>query len=146
MLNAITTWAETNGALLGWLTLISVVMFIGTLLLIPVLVARIPEDYFTGGHRHLAKTRQVHPVIYWIGLVFKNLLGVVFIIAGIAMLLLPGQGILSILIGISLTNFPGKYTLERKLVSLPKLLEGINWLRKKSGHPPLLPPGSEIIP
>jgi len=53
---------------------------------------------------------------------------------------LPGQGILSILIGISLCNFPGKKRLERNMVSLPKVMDGINWLRRKSGKPPLQDP------
>ena len=140
MFAEISAWAANNGSLLAWLTGISVIMFVGTLILIPVLVARIPEDYFSGGHRHVANTRYRHPLVYWGGLVLKNLVGLVFIIAGIAMLLLPGQGILSILIGISLSNFPGKYRMERWLVSLPKVLDGINWLRAKSDKPPLLAP------
>ena len=140
MLDQITNWATENGSLLGWLAIISGVMFVATLILIPILVARIPEDYFSGEHRHQAQTERSHPLLYWGGLILKNLLGVVFIVAGIAMLLLPGQGILSILIGISLTNFPGKYTLERKLVALPKVMDGINWLREKAGKPPLQRP------
>ena len=140
MFDQISTWATENGSLLGWLAIISGVMFVATLVLIPILVARIPEDYFSGEHRHHGKTERSHPLVYWGGLILKNLIGVVFILAGIAMLLLPGQGILSILIGISLTNFPGKYTLERKLVGLPKVMDGINWLREKSGKPPLQAP------
>ena len=137
MFEQLSEWASANGELLGWLTAVSVLMFVGTLILIPILLARIPEDYFSAAHRHQAKTRTGHPLVYWGGLVLKNLLGVVFVLAGIAMLLLPGQGILSILIGISLMNFPGKYRLERWLVSLPKVMDGINWLRGKSGKPPL---------
>ena len=62
------------------------------------------------------------------------------IIYGIVMLALPGQGVLTVLIGISLTNFPGKYALERKLVSQPSVFNAINWLRKRSGKPPLAHP------
>ena len=140
MIEEISVWAANNGELLGWLTGISVVMFVATLLLIPVLVARIPVDYFVDERRHVARTRDQHPLVYWSGLVVKNVIGVVFIIAGIAMLVLPGQGILSILIGISLSSFPGKFRMERKLVSLPKVMDGINWLRGKSGKPALIAP------
>lgn len=136
MLESLSNWAASNGELLGWLTAISVLMFVATLLIIPVLVARIPVDYFTVEGRHVS-AREQHPLLYWGALVLKNLLGLVFVLAGIAMLVLPGQGILSILIGISLCNFPGKKRLERKLVSLPKVMDGINWLRKKSAKPPL---------
>ena len=138
MLDTFSNWAAGNGELLGWLAGISVVMFVATLLIIPVLVARIPEDYFVAEQSHTV--RDQHPLLYWTGLVLKNLLGLVFMLAGIAMLVLPGQGILSILIGISLCNFPGKKRLERKLVSLPKVMDGINWLRKKSDKPPLQRP------
>ena len=140
MLHEIAHWMTDNGALIGWLTVVSALMFVGTLLLIPVLVSRIPEDYFTDEYRHRSRTRNLHPVLYWSLLIVKNLVGLVLVLAGIAMLVLPGQGILSILIGVSLMNFPGKYRLERKLVSLPKVLEGINWLRRKSGRPPLTAP------
>ena len=133
-------WASGNGELLGWLAVISVVMFVATLLLIPVLVARIPVDYFVGQQRHDTGVRSRHPLLYWLGLVGRNILAVVFVLAGIAMLVLPGQGILSILIGVSMSTFPGKFALERWLVSLPKVLDGINWLREKSGKPALLPP------
>ena len=140
MLSEIADWTTANGELIGLLTAMSLAMFVGTLVLIPILVARIPEDYFTDEHRHRARTRRLHPLLYWGGLVVKNLLGLVLVLGGIAMLVLPGQGILSILIGISLMNFPGKYILERRLVSLPKVMEGINWLRGKSGRPPLQAP------
>ena len=57
-------WLSENGALLGWLGILSVIMFVGTLLIIPVLVARIPADYFVDETRHISKTRKLHPVIY----------------------------------------------------------------------------------
>ena len=140
MFEQLSAWAANNGELLAWLTGISVLMFVTTLLLIPVLVARIPVDYFVDRQHHSMIGRDRHPLVYWAGLLARNVVGVVFVVAGIAMLVLPGQGILSILIGISLSSFPGKFTLERKLVGLPKVLDGINWLRAKSDKPPLLPP------
>jgi len=58
--------------------------------------------------------------------------------AGIVMLVLPGQGILTIVIGLMLSNFPGKYRLERWLVMRPRVLRTINWLRQRSKRNPLL--------
>ncbi|MCK5736017.1 MAG: hypothetical protein KAH21_06035 [Spirochaetaceae bacterium] len=130
MLENITAWSSSHSFLLIWMPGISVVMFITTLMLVPVMVVRIPEDYFVEEKRRVTD---------FLGRrMLKNLLGIVFILAGIAMLFLPGQGILSILIGISLTSFPGKYRLERRLVLMPKVLRSINWLRGKSGVPPLV--------
>jgi len=130
MLENITAWSSAHSSLLVWMMGISVVMFITTLLLVPVMVVRIPEDYFADERRRVSDSPGM--------LLLKNLLGIVFILAGIAMLFLPGQGILSILIGLSLTSFPGKYRLERRLVLMPKVLSSINWLRGKSGKPPLV--------
>jgi len=63
--------------------------------------------------------------------------GVVMGVAGLAMLVLPGQGILTMLIGISLIDFPGKRQLERKLIGQPAVLHTINKVREKFGRPPL---------
>jgi hypothetical protein len=53
------------------------------------------------------------------------------------MLVLPGQGVLTILLGIALLDLPGKRHLERRLIALPTVLRTINKLREKFGRPPL---------
>jgi len=69
--------------------------------------------------------------------VAKNAAGVVFVLAGLAMLVLPGQGILTILIGLTLVNFPGKRSLEKRIVRQEKVCFAINWMRSRAGRPPL---------
>lgn len=54
------------------------------------------------------------------------------------MLFTPGPGVLTILIGVMLLNFPGKRRLERKLVERPRVLEAINRLRARFGKAPLI--------
>jgi len=121
------------------LAVFSIVSFIGTLILIPVLVVRIPEDYFAEKKRHRWEPwAHEHPVIRWTLLIAKNMLGYVFITLGIAMLVLPGQGILTILIGIMFINFPGKYRLERWVVLRAPVLSVINKMRRRAGHAPLI--------
>jgi hypothetical protein len=126
---------------LVWLGVFSAVTFVGSLLLIPMLCVRMGEDYFMP-HRDLQRTLEGrHPVIRWTGLILKNLIGVLVILAGIAMLFLPGQGVLTIVIGIMLLNFPGKRRLELWMIRLPGVLRAINYLRARAKHPPLqLPP------
>ena len=53
------------------------------------------------------------------------------------MLVLPGQGLFTIIIGLMLSNYPGKYYIEKKFIAIPKILRGINWLRRKSNKPPI---------
>ncbi len=120
-----------------WLASASVVMFVGSLLLVPVLVVRMAADYFHP-HREPAHRLAVkHPVARAVGLVLKNLAGLVLVLAGIAMLFLPGQGLLTIVFGIAMLDFPGKRRLELRLIRLPGLLRGINALRARYGRPPL---------
>ncbi len=68
----------------------------------------------------------------------KNLLGLVVLVIGIAMLVLPGQGVLTIVTGLLLMDFPGKYRFERWLVHQRPVLLGVNWLRGKAGRQALL--------
>lgn len=119
------------------LTVTSVVGFIGSLIAIPLILVRLPPDYFdTRVPRYWMKDH--HPVLRVIGLAAKNVIGVVFLLAGFAMLFLPGQGILTMLIGISLMDFPGKQQLEAKLVGQPTVLSAINAMRKKFHKSPLM--------
>ena len=133
-------WIDENGVVLGWLGVMSFVTFMGSLVIIPVLVARIPADYFVDRERHLSRSRRMHPLAYLIFIMVKNAVGILLMIIGIAMLVLPGQGILTILIGISLTDFPGKYILERSLVAQPSVFNTINWIRERANKQPLTKP------
>ncbi|MEN8131801.1 MAG: PGPGW domain-containing protein [Pseudomonadota bacterium] len=130
-------WFNEHGL---WLGLFSMVTFFASLLLIPILVARIPADYFVDRKRHLSRSKQLRPLLYVIFMVTKNLFGALVFIAGIAMLVLPGQGILTILIGITLMNFPGKFSLERRIVSQTRVYNAINWIRERAGKAPLIHP------
>jgi len=135
---------SSHKELLVWLGVFSVITFIGSLLLIPFLCVRMGEDYFMP-HRDAERTLEGrHPVIRWTGLILKNIIGVLLVLAGIAMLFLPGQGLLTVIIGIMMLNFPGKRALELRLIRLPGVLRAVNALRARAKHPPLqLPPRAE---
>ena len=118
------------------LTVASAIGFVGSLIAIPMILVRLPADYFdTRTPRHWMKDH--HPALRLMGLVAKNVVGIVFLLAGFAMLFLPGQGVLTMLIGISLMDFPGKRALEARMVGQPTLLGVINSMRQKFGNPPL---------
>jgi|TARA_A100000164_G_scaffold64260_1_gene52953 hypothetical protein len=99
------------------------------------LVALIPSDYFLNKTNSTFKS--TYPLIWIITIVVKNIIGYTLIIGGILMLVLPGQGLFTILIGLMLSNYPGKYFIERKFIAIPSILRTINWLRKKSNSPPI---------
>ncbi len=123
---------------------LSVLTLVGTILVIPWLITKIPEDYFIDVKRHESRLRAYHPAVYITILVIKNLFGIFCFVIGLAMLVLPGQGLLTMLIGVLLINFPGKYRFERWLISKDSVYKSINWIRRRSGKPDLLrPDGSE---
>ena len=70
------------------------------------------------------------------------MVGITFILAGIAMLVLPGQGILTIFLGLTLISFPRKRMLIKRIVGHRRVLLGINKLRRRFNKPPLLLPGA----
>ncbi len=119
-----------------WVGLIvfSVIAFVGTLLAIPAILIRLPQDYFQN-HHHKPWFANHHPIVRIFGLFIKNIVGIIFLLAGIAMLVLPGQGLLTMLLGILFIDFPGKHRLEKKLIRHPKILSAINALREKTGKP-----------
>ncbi len=120
-----------------WIGLIgfSVLAFLGTLVAIPAILIRLPPDYFQH-HHYKPWFANHHPVIRSIGLTIKNIVGIIFLLAGIAMLVLPGQGLLTMLLGIVFIDFPGKHRIEQKLIRHPQVLKAINALRAKAGKPP----------
>lgn len=125
----------TKEILIG-LTIASVAFFVGTLIVIPFILVRLPPNYFDERHpRRWMPDR--NPALRLLGLIAKNAVGAVFLAVGIALLFLPGQGILTILLGISLMDFPGKRYCERKIVGQPAVLKTINALRAKYDKPPL---------
>ncbi len=138
MFSVLSQWIDENQMVLTSIGVTSLIISVASLILLPWLVAQIPYDYFAHDRREPHKWKELHPVLRLIILVLKNITGLTLLLAGVAMLLLPGQGLLSILMGLILMDYPGKFQFERKIVSRPKLLRFINWLRRKQKQPPLI--------
>ena len=133
-------WLGAHETLLWWLGAGSLVMFAGSLAAVPVLVARIPVDYFAADRRPRGRDIARHPALRALLIVLKNLLGLVLLPMGIAMLVLPGQGLLTILVALLLLDFPGKRKLEKKIVRTPTVHKTMDAIRRRAGQPPLLLP------
>jgi hypothetical protein len=131
-------WIQGNETALWLLAVSTTITFIATLIAVPALVVRIPPDYFSRREDHGRPWANHHPVVRTMLLIGKNALGVIFVVVGLILLVLPGQGIFTILIGIMLMNFPGKYRLERWIVAKRPVLQSINWLRRRAGRAALV--------
>jgi hypothetical protein len=130
-------WIQNNETLAWWLGAGSLVMFVLTLIAVPVAVVRLPADYFVKPEHTRWLGPDISPALRGLWHVAKALLGIALIVLGILMLVLPGQGIITILIGVMLLQFPGKRRLQCWIVSRRSVQRSINWLRKKAGREPL---------
>lgn len=132
---------------LGWLAAIAAVVLLIGFVVLPVIVLQLPPDYFVRDRRVPVRRVRRHPLLWWMVAVLKNILGLVLVAAGVAMLVLPGQGLLTILMGLGLMNFPGKFALERWTFGQPAVAASLNRLRSAAGRPPLeLPPEEGFTP
>ncbi len=133
-------WIQTHEPLFLWAAVLSILIFTAFLAFVPWLVVRIPEDYFAGHKRPEDFKYRRSPITHVLLLTVKNIAGFLLVLAGIAMLVLPGQGVLTIMLGIALMNFPGKFKLERWIVSRGPVIRMINRLRRGKGRPELVLP------
>ena len=124
--------------LLQWLGGLSLLTFAGSLLFVPLLISRMGADYFIRHRQQVEERHRQHPVLALIIFFLRNIIGVGLLVAGAAMLLLPGQGILTILIGISLMDFPGKHRMLERLIQIRQVQRALNWIRKKEKKPPFV--------
>jgi hypothetical protein len=119
-------------------TLLSLLTFVFSLILLPILILTIPEDYFVEKQRHPMHWNKSGYLLRMLVLLLKNLLGIILFFMGILMLVLPGQGILTILAGLVLLDFPGKFLLLRWLARKERILNSLNWVRKKGHKAPFI--------
>jgi putative transmembrane protein PGPGW len=119
-----------------WISIGSGIALLLTAIALPVVIVKLPTDYLANEHKKSWLDSQ--PTLVRAGLrAVKNLFGVLLVVLGIIMLVLPGQGVLSIIFGLSLVDFPGRHALQCKLMRRPKVIESLNWIRKKFDRPPL---------
>jgi hypothetical protein len=124
------------------LALGAVVFVVSTLVstaIVAAFVVRIPPGYFVGEPDGLGR-RFASPVAHVAYLVGKNLLGLVLVGLGVLLSLpgVPGQGLLTILVGLLLLDLPGKRRVALAIVRRRPILHALNRIRARFDRPPLL--------
>ncbi|HDY82013.1 MAG: hypothetical protein DRQ65_06695 [Gammaproteobacteria bacterium] len=119
-----------------WGGALSLLAVIGTIIGVAWVVTRLPHDYFSRPQRAAWRETADEPFFALVVGALKNLLGALLLLLGLVMLVTPGQGLLTMLVGLLLMNFPGKYKLERWLVRRPGVLRGLNWMRSRRDQAP----------
>jgi hypothetical protein len=123
---------------LWWGLALSVGLAVASIVVAAAVVVSWAPDHFNGSSR--PKLWPAHPAPLRIAaIVAKNLAGIVMFLLGLAMALpgVPGQGILTMIIAVTLIDFPGKARLERRMVGRPWVLRHLNAVRRRFKRPPL---------
>ena len=137
-------WISEQWTALSWSSIgLGAALFLTSLTVsfaaIAIVMVKIPENYFSSHYK-----RDFLPdspwIVRWGAVILKNILGLCLILLGILLSLpgVPGQGILTILLGLIMIDIPGKRPIEAKIIKRPAVLGAINKLRAKYNKPPLL--------
>jgi hypothetical protein len=130
----IVAWLRSHQNILGWAGLFSLIMMVATLLAVPLIIISLTPQYLNEEKDRLSETQSPWR---WPYLVVKNIMGAVLLLAGVTMLILPDQVLLTLAIGLGLMNFPGKRSLIRRLIGQHRVLRTINRWRAKAQKDPL---------
>ena len=116
----------------------SLVILVISAISIGFIIRKIPHDYFLSEKRGMSQYKNKNPFFWFIVLTLKNIIGYCLILGGILMLVLRGKGLLTILVGLMLSDYPGKFKLEKRIIKTNLVFKTINWYRAKSNIPPLI--------
>ena len=135
----IISWSSMNSDLLFLLGSLSIFILIISVFMMVLIISFLPEDYFKSENRNLISSVQSsqYPLLKLLVLITKNFFGILLLMSGILMLVLPGQGILTIITGLVFMDYPGKYKFERKLLKQKGVINSINWIRSRLSKPSL---------
>lgn len=130
-------WVRSHEKLFVWIGSLSLLTLIVSFIAVPMVIRRMPYDYFLETSEEAEAIREQHPALRLVFLILKNLLGLVLVAGGLIMFFTPGQGILTLVIGLLLMNFPGKRRFEIRLIRLKPLKRAVDWIRRRAGQRPL---------
>lgn len=132
-------WSELTwgSILLGLgLFLVSLIISFGA---IAIVMVKIPASYFSP-HYERDFLPNTPWLVRWGAVIAKNILGLFLILLGIILSLpgIPGQGILTILLGLIMIDIPGKRPIEARIIRRPTVFKAINKLRANYDKPALV--------
>lgn len=125
-------WIENNQLLLGSIAGLSTVLLLITIVATPWLVAKLPCDYFFTRQNQVSNRNIAHLIL----LGARSLFGMLLVVLGLTMMIIPGPGLITLLLGLSLAEFPGKHRLLQYIATRPSVFRSLNWMRKRHGKEP----------
>lgn len=136
--SVVLTWLTSNPEVVEKIVLGSILIMLVSTVLMVVAIIKMNPNYFDSSKLPDESWRGRHPLFSILFNVLKSMVGFAFLVTGIAMLVLPGQGLLAILVGISLLDFPGKRKIELSIIRERHVLKAINWIRIRAKQAPVI--------
>ena len=138
-ISAVSQWFDERLWIVWLMTGLSLLTVLASFIIVPWAIVRIPADYFASQRAPRTPWEKLHPALRLAILLAKNLFGLVLLLAGVVMALplVPGPGVLTVLLGLALMDLPGKRRVERWIVAQPRIFDALNRLRAKHHQPPL---------
>jgi len=127
-----TEWLASYSSILIGIGGLSILILIFSIIGMGWFISKIPEDYFIHEKRQADNWDKYSSETRVVIIIVKNVVGIVMLVSGLLLLILPGQGLLTMIIGMLLIDYPGKFKLEQKIISIPSVFRGLNWFRAKS--------------
>ena len=131
------SYFRLNNQIFIYISGFSTILFLSSLLGLSWLISMIPYNYFVDEKR-VSFIKMKNPLMWLLIMILKNAIGLALILCGILMLILPGQGVLTIITGLIFLDYPGKFRFERLLVKNKLILNSMNWIRRKLDKPDLI--------
>jgi hypothetical protein len=114
------------------------VSFFGSIALTGAVLVRLPPDFLTNESPVLPARKRLRAHLLRL---LRHVIGILLILIGLVLSIpgVPGQGILTIIAGLFISELPGTNRLLRRVLRSPKIFAAVNKLRARYKHPPLAP-------
>lgn len=119
---------------LAWLTALSLATLVLSAVAFPFAIVRLPADFFLRREQRWRARRDGE--FHWAAVLVRRVSGTLLVVAGVAMLVLPGQGVLAILLGLVLVDLPGTRRIERFVLERTGIVRVLDWIRTRAGREP----------
>ncbi len=132
MLEGILTFAERYAGLIAIVGAASVGMLMISALITPWFVAQLPADYFSRPTPNV-QPRSLQRLLLQLA---RNVLGAILLAAGLLMMIIPGPGLITLVLGLTVSDFAAKQRVIRHFLNKPGVMDSLNWMRRKYHRPP----------
>ena len=139
-MDQVLSWLDQYKLLFSSFAVLGVLLLVTSLVATPWLVARLPKDYLIKAGLRQKPRGVIHTVLYYA----RAILGLILVVFGLVLMLTPGPGLVVLIVGISLAEFPGKQRLLVSIATQPSVLKSLNWMRTRRGKQPFEYPSTTL--